>query len=73
MKCPKCGDSFRIVRTYSAGEAAKTHGAKCEGCGTRATIVSEIYMVDPTHGQGAAAVAQRIRAGLRRASARLGG
>ena len=61
MKCPKCDRPLRVTHTYGAGGSAKVHRAVCE-CGAVAVIVSEIFDVDPTHGNGAAAVAAKIKA-----------
>lgn len=64
MKCPKCKlQDLRISHTYNAGESARTHRAVCDDCGAVAVIVSEIYLVDPSHGNGAAALAHNWKNG----------
>lgn len=39
MKCPKCGDSSQVLRSYSVDELGTTQDRLCSGCGYRSTTV----------------------------------
>ena len=61
MRCG-CGGRLLVRHTYSAGQA-KTQDAVCDLCAMRHTLVTFSVRSDPEHGQGAYAVAERIRRG----------
>jgi hypothetical protein len=60
MKCPKCQREMRVVNTYQAGDHATTQRLACI-CGTVGTVQAILVNVDPPHGQGARALAEKIR------------
>lgn len=62
MNCPECNKPLKVTHTYNAGGSARTHRAVCDN-GHVSVIVSEIALVDPTHGQGASALARKIKTG----------
>lgn len=62
MKCG-CGAPYRITHTYLIPGRGRTLAAICTGCERKATMVSFITKEDPKHGEGAAALAEKLRTG----------
>jgi hypothetical protein len=63
MKCiaKGCDGQLKVTNTYSGGERGKAQRRQCEKCGLVVVTQTLILHVDPQHGQGAAAVARRMR------------
>lgn len=52
MKCPRCENRLRIVRTVDASPAGKTQDAVCPSCEGRFTVVS-LILLRQKYGEGA--------------------
>lgn len=63
MECHKCNLRLKIVRTVTAGPAGRTQEAKCPGCNGRFTCVTLVLQEVDGYGNGAEAVAKRLRNG----------
>lgn len=63
MECHKCNMRLKVVRTISAGPAGRTQEADCPGCGGRYTCVTLVLSDSEGYGNGAEAVANRLRNG----------
>jgi hypothetical protein len=63
MQCHKCDVRLKVVRTVTAGPAGRTQEADCPKCGGRYTCVTLILSDSEGYGNGAAAVAKRVRNG----------
>lgn len=63
MKCPKagCKGSFRVTNTFLAGETARTMKLQCDSCGLIGTACQILVNVNPGSGQGAHALAGRMK------------
>lgn len=62
MKCPKCqSEDFKITNTHLVGACEKSQRAECSHCGTIAALKTELVAINPPRGQGAAAIANRMR------------
>lgn len=63
MICPKCGHVMRVTHSISAGAAGSTRRYECQSGKCRAVAITktEIVAVDPPRGQGAYALAQKMR------------
>ncbi len=64
MMCPVCGDKLRVTNSYST-RAGKTQRLECESCLTVATSVIVLANINPLRGQGARALARRLKNGAR--------
>lgn len=62
MKCPqpKCEGNLTVTNTYMIG-VNRTQRASCPECKTVVTLHTEVTAINPIRGEGAAALAQRIR------------
>lgn len=63
MKCPKCKGDVKITHTYIGGNQTKTQRAECQNlrCQSVLTLQTTVVAVNPTKGNGAAALAKRLR------------
>lgn len=61
MKCPKCNGLLRVVDTVQAGDHALTQTMRCTKCKTRAMSVCVLSRESPKDGQGALAMAARLK------------
>jgi hypothetical protein len=63
MRCQKCDQKLKIVRTVDAGPVGKTQEAVCGACGARFTAVT--LLVSPLEGRGSGpqALASRLKRG----------
>lgn len=64
MKCEKCSGELLVDHTYDAGAKAKTARLTCMMCGAVHVTITKIVSVDPVWGQGASAIAERMKKGL---------
>jgi hypothetical protein len=62
LKCA-CGGDLSVHHTYRGSDAVRTSAARCEQCGHPATIVAFVAVQSPRVGEGASAVAGRIKRG----------
>ena len=63
MNCAKCNTRLKVIRTISAGPAGRTQEAECPGCNGRFTCVTLVLQEVDGYGNGAEAVAKRLRNG----------
>lgn len=63
MNCPNCNSRMTVTHSYSAGPKAYTKRLECsdEKCGTVATATLIMESVNPGYGEGAAALAKKLR------------
>lgn len=62
MRCPKCKSKNAYVsNTFSAGDAGSVQRRICDDCGAVFTTAVILMNVDPPLGQGAKAIASRLR------------
>jgi transcriptional regulator NrdR family protein len=63
VNCPAkdCDGELRVTNTYRAGERGLTQRRQCLKCGIVATTQTVVIFVDPKPGQGASAVARRMK------------
>ena len=63
MKCGKhgCTGDLYVTNTYSAGPQGSVQRCECCKCGTVHTVTKFVASVNPRYGEGAAAVAARLR------------
>lgn len=61
MRCLKCGHDMIVTHSYDAGPGGQTQRLECSGCSCIATARTLIMATDPEYGQGAAAVARRMK------------
>jgi len=69
MRC--CGQPSKVTHSYTAGRAGRTRRSICTKCHKCFTEVIVLLATEPGSGQGAYAVAQRLRAGQARLSVEL--
>ena len=62
MDCGVCQAPLKITHTYRAGPHGKAQTGKCGECGRLFTIVS-VVVGESTHGRGAYAIAEKMKAG----------
>jgi hypothetical protein len=61
MKCPKCGSlNVYVLDTYNVDDGS-TQKRKCRDCGIAITTITAIVNVEPSRGEGAAALAKQIK------------
>lgn len=58
MNCPRCGDQMKVTHTYTVPGGSLKRSV-CKGCDCVVTVESLIVAVDPSYGEGAAAIAKR--------------
>jgi len=63
VKCPSCSQELTTVRSYQAGDQAGTSELSCSGCQKRFVFVKVLVGKVESHGQGAYAIAQKLRRG----------
>ncbi len=63
MNCHKCNTRLKVVRTVTAGPCGRTQEADCPTCKVRYTCVTLILSDSEGYGNGAEAVAKRLRDG----------
>ena len=61
MNCPKCGKSMRVTHSFPVA-SGKIQRLECT-CRTVATLKAVLVNVNPGFGQGAAAMAKKLRKG----------
>ena len=63
MRCPECNKTMKVTHVYEAGPKAFTRRLECPDgkCGTVATCTVVMENVNPGYGQGAAALAKKLR------------
>jgi hypothetical protein len=61
VNCPKCDVKLKIKQVYAAGGVSKTSRAECPDCSRVYTIVAFLLGEAQERGEGAYAVAKRIR------------
>lgn len=59
--CASCGGELVVTHTYSAGSASQARTLKCRRCGQKFTQVSFLLGPANKRGEGAEAVAARLR------------
>lgn len=66
MICPKCESKLKVTHRYKAGETAGTQRLECTNpkCNLVATCTVIMKNINPTYGEGAAALAKKIVAGI---------
>jgi len=64
MMCPQdnCAGRLRFTHTYST-KNGRTSSGVCTKCRKKATMVQFIAKAEPAHGEGAAAIANKINSG----------
>ena len=62
MRCPTCSSRLRVSHVFNAGDTATTRTAVCPGCKASWTTVEVVVARVEAKGQGAHALAQKIRA-----------
>lgn len=63
MDCPVCKkNKLRVVNSYSTG-SGKTQRLECDHCLIVATSIVVLVNVNPGRGEGASALAKRVRNG----------
>lgn len=62
MECEICGGRVMVLHTYRAGKS-KLQDAACEACHVRKTLLTAEVASDPKYGEGAFAVAKKLRRG----------
>lgn len=62
MKCPNCNQEMHTTHAYAAGDISVSRLA-CEGCNTVVTAQTMVQAinVNPGRGQGAYALAKKLR------------
>jgi len=62
VKCPKCEaeSSLKVTHTYGS-DYSFTQRAVCGSCGAVVVRHATVVAVDPPHGEGAAAIAERMK------------
>jgi transcription initiation factor TFIIIB Brf1 subunit/transcription initiation factor TFIIB len=61
MKCPKCSvGKVKVTHTYGT-DFGFTQRCVCEGCGAVLVTKATIIKIDPTYGEGASAIARKMR------------
>ena len=63
MTCERCGGRLRVMHTYKVAPHGKTQDAVCEGCRLRVTMVTFVMAKVERRGDGAYAVAKKLRNG----------
>jgi hypothetical protein len=63
MDCNTCQERLKVVRTVTAGPCGRTQEAECPTCKRTYTCVTLILSDSEGYGNGAAAVAKRVRNG----------
>jgi len=63
MNCSFCQTRLRVTRTVSAGPVGRTQEAECPACKRSFTTVTLILSDSEGYGNGAAAVAKKVRNG----------
>lgn len=61
MRCPKCGARLHVTHTYNVEGIGRTQRLDCRKCALVAVTKTEIVEINPGFGQGAAALAKRLR------------
>ncbi len=62
MRC-SCGGRLLVTHSYNVPGTGGTGRARCDECGTVATVVHFVAKEDPGHGEGAAAIAAKLKEG----------
>lgn len=61
MKCPECKhDGLMVTNTYSIGDCEKSQRTECPKCGAVTVLLTKLVSINPSRGQGAAAIAKRL-------------
>jgi len=63
VNCNKCNTRLKVVRTVTAGPCGRTQEAECPQCNRRVTCVTLILSDSEGYGNGAEAVAKRLKSG----------
>lgn len=66
LKCPKCAKKgkaspMRVTHTHACGLNGSVQRLFCDVCLTVGAAHCKIIAVDPAHGQGAEAIAKKLR------------
>lgn len=62
MKCPNCNSkNVYVTHSYSAGTEGSTQRRECRDCDMIFTTATVILTMNPRRGEGASAVADRMR------------
>lgn len=64
MRCPKCDKKLKVTHRYSAGPEAGTQRLQCTEptCDVVVTCTVILKNINPSYGEGAAALAKKILA-----------
>ena len=63
MNCSKCNVRLKVTRTVTAGPVGRTQEAECPECRRTYTCVTLILSESEGYGNGAEAVAKRLKNG----------